>query len=161
MEEMIYLTKAQADKVRGRHGRYSALVPLLADDGKYVLPKDVLNDSEHLEVFDDLVEARKVNIEPEEVIIDKDISALILKVKNISQSTIAESVPAGWKILKGYKIPIPPKAGDLFTKGLGLFNYSKPVTNFRGQKVSRWSLIKDLLKEIWRRIKKLFRCSTK
>ena len=50
---------------------------------------------------------------------------------------------------KDAKEPLTPKM-------LTLFNYSKPVTNFRGEKVGRWSLVKDLLKELWRRIKNLF-----
>ncbi len=66
-----------------------------------------------------------------------------------TKAVIAEKLPADWR-----RIEIETK--DFLTKGLGLFNYSKPVTNFRGEKVGRWSLVKDLLKELWRRIKNLF-----
>ena len=66
-----------------------------------------------------------------------------------TKAVIAEKLPVDWR-----RIEIETK--DFLTKGLGLFNYSKPVTNFRGEKVGRWSLVKDLLKELWRRIKNLF-----
>jgi hypothetical protein len=36
--KVIYLTKEQADKVKGRHGKFSALDPIELMDGGYGLP---------------------------------------------------------------------------------------------------------------------------
>jgi len=106
--EMIYLTKEQADKVRGRHGRYSALEPILADDGNYILPLAVLKDPEHREVFADLGKCKYANID---VIIEIDEkepekSRQILSVKSITQDMIDVITP-GWKTIE--KEIIKPK----------------------------------------------------
>jgi hypothetical protein len=53
--EMILLTKEQADKVRGRHGLYSALDPIEIEGGYFMLPVDVLKDPEHREVLEELI----------------------------------------------------------------------------------------------------------
>jgi hypothetical protein len=53
--EMILLTKEQADKVRGRHGQYSALDPIEIEGGYFMLPVDVLKDPEHKEVLEALM----------------------------------------------------------------------------------------------------------
>ena len=74
MEEMILLTKEQADKVRGRHGKYSALEPVVLDDGSFMLPVDVLKDPENAEVLDDLLKCNAAVIN-KSVIIDKKIPA--------------------------------------------------------------------------------------
>lgn len=95
-----------------------------------------------------------VKVPPDYEVLNKNISLAKDKLTLPLTASIVEALPIDWR-----KVEIGTK--DLFTKGLGLFNYSKSVTNFRGQKVSRWSLFKDLLKEIWRRIKNLFRCNTK
>jgi len=106
--EMIYLIKEQADKVRGRHGRYSALEPILADDGNYILPLAVLKDPEHQEVFDELGKCKYANINVI-IEIDKKIpenSKQILSVKSITQDTIDVITP-GWKTIE--KEIIKPK----------------------------------------------------
>ena len=100
--EVIYLTKEQADKVRGRHGIYSALEPILADDGNYILPLAVLKDPEHQEVFNELGKCKYANID---VIIEVDKkvpenSKRILSVKSITQDTIDVITPNYKKQIK-------------------------------------------------------------
>jgi hypothetical protein len=56
--KVIYLTKEQADKVRGRHGVYSELQPTELPDGNLYLPTDVMDDSEHRETLNDLGECK-------------------------------------------------------------------------------------------------------
>lgn len=46
----LILTKEQADQVRGRHGLYSELQPVLLPDGKYALPEECKNDPDLAEV---------------------------------------------------------------------------------------------------------------
>jgi hypothetical protein len=60
--EMILLTKEQADKVRGRHGVYSALDPIPIKDGFFMLPVDVLKDPEHREVLEELIKCESAEI---------------------------------------------------------------------------------------------------
>ena len=61
--KVIILTSEQAEKVRGRHGKYSALDPVLADNGMFILPTDVMDDPEHKEVFADLGECKFAEID--------------------------------------------------------------------------------------------------
>jgi hypothetical protein len=70
--EMILLTKEQAEKVRGRHGRYSELDPIPTNDGYFMLPVDVLKDPEHAEVLEDLMKSESAVIK-ETVIINKKL----------------------------------------------------------------------------------------
>lgn len=95
-----------------------------------------------------------VKVPPDYEVLNAGIQKAQDRLEVHPSATVVEALPIDWRAVE-------IETGDLFAKGLGLFNYSKPVTNFRGQKVSRWSLFKDLLKEIWRRIKNLFKCNTK
>jgi hypothetical protein len=61
--KMILLTKEQAEKVRGRHGRYSALDPISTGDGNFMLGMEVLDDPEHDEVLDDLLKCEEAEID--------------------------------------------------------------------------------------------------
>lgn len=66
--KLIYLTSEQADKVRGRHGKYSALEPVATDNGAFVLPIEVLDDPEHAEVLKDLEVCKFVEIDIKDVV---------------------------------------------------------------------------------------------
>lgn len=97
----ILLTKEQADKVRGRHGQYSALDPIALEDGRFILPIDVLDDKEHAEVLNELLECKSAEIE-EVKIINKGVPAgdierekITYKTVSISQLTIREEKEAG------------------------------------------------------------------
>lgn len=46
MRNYIIISKKQADAVRGRHGKYSALEPVEFPDGRYGIPARVINDPE-------------------------------------------------------------------------------------------------------------------
>lgn len=94
--EMIYLTKEQADKVRGRHGLYSELQPVKASDGNYILPKEVLNDKEHIETFPDLMKCKVAEVD----IIDEEgeETKQTLSVKGISKDILEVKLPDNWKI---------------------------------------------------------------
>lgn len=66
--KLIVLTTQQADQVRGRHGKYSALDPILADNGMYVLLVDVMDDPEHKEVLDQLGACKYAEIDTIQVV---------------------------------------------------------------------------------------------
>jgi hypothetical protein len=46
MNNHIILTPQQAELIRGRHGKYSAIDPVLTPDGNYIIPENCLNDSD-------------------------------------------------------------------------------------------------------------------
>jgi len=48
--ECLILTKAQADGLRGKYGKYSELEPIPIKSDEYVLPSDVLNDDAFISV---------------------------------------------------------------------------------------------------------------
>lgn len=50
----LILTKEQADSVRGRHGSYSELQPVLLPNGKYALPEECKNDPDLITVKNQL-----------------------------------------------------------------------------------------------------------
>ena len=93
--EVVYLNKEQAEKVRGKHGIYSELQPILTDDGNFILPVEVLKDPGHKEVFADLGECKYVNID---IIIEKDEkfpeeTTQILSVKSVTADTVDKVTP--------------------------------------------------------------------
>lgn len=63
MRNYIIISKEQADAVRGKHGKYSALEPVLFPDGKYAIPEKVLDDPE----FADILPILKKYQEEEEI----------------------------------------------------------------------------------------------
>jgi len=86
----IILNKDQADKVRGNHGKYSALDPIPTDSGMFVLPIEVLDDPEHKEVLNDLGGCKYAEIDLLQVV-DTKLSVndpmrekQVLSVKTIS-----------------------------------------------------------------------------
>ena len=92
--KVILLTSEQADQVRGRHGKYSALDPILADNGMYILPTDVLDDPEHAEVLKDLEGCKFAEVQIREII-DLNLPdgpngklSQVLSVKEISPVSI-------------------------------------------------------------------------
>lgn len=94
--EFIYLNKEQAEKVRGRHGIYSALDPIETDDKCFVLPREVLNDKEHTETFPDLLQCKVAEID----IIDsleKGETKQTLCVKGVSKDILSVKLPVDWK----------------------------------------------------------------
>lgn len=50
--KLIILKTNEADSVRGRHGKYSALDPIELTDGRFGLPPEVLADPDLSEVHD-------------------------------------------------------------------------------------------------------------
>lgn len=46
MNEHIILSKVQADSIKGKHGKYSALDPMFTPDGLYIIPERCLNDAD-------------------------------------------------------------------------------------------------------------------
>jgi hypothetical protein len=177
MRNYIIISKEQAEKIRGRHGKYSALEPVEFPDGMFGIPERVINDPEYDDIKDtlkqyqkeckvqdieDLDEEKGKNIEKDKYYLSKDYWVVkSLKAESFKADSkvrltalkdtfaIKQDIATLVDAEKDAKEPLTPKM-------LTLFNYSKPVTNFRGEKVGRWSLVKDLLKELWRRIKNLF-----
>lgn len=88
--KVVYLNKEQAEKVRGRHGIYSALDPVEADNGMFILPIDVLDDPEHKEVLADLGECKYAEIDVIQVKEEKSEEEIqILSVKTVSPVKIS------------------------------------------------------------------------
>lgn len=93
---VIYLNREQADKVRGKHGRYSALEPVKADDGNFILPKEVLSDPEHAEILNELLKCKEAEIELQTVIDEKMPEddpireTQVIKINSITDKTIKE-----------------------------------------------------------------------
>lgn len=46
----IIISKTTASKIRGEHGKYSAIDPLPLGDGKYIIPGSVLDDIDLKEI---------------------------------------------------------------------------------------------------------------
>ena len=59
--KLIILTKEQADKIRGRYGRYSALEPIKLPDGLFMLPERCLSDVDLKDAYQKLNEAKQLN----------------------------------------------------------------------------------------------------
>jgi len=55
MRNYIIISKEQADKIRGRHGKYSALEPVEFPDGMFGIPERLIDDPE----FDDIKDTLK------------------------------------------------------------------------------------------------------
>lgn len=91
---MIYLTKDQADKVRGRHGKYSELRPVATEDGNFILPMDVLEDPEHKEVLEEFQKCRLAECDIVIAVDNKlleghpDREKQVIRILSIKESTI-------------------------------------------------------------------------
>ena len=177
MRNYIIISKEQAEKIRGRHGKYSALEPVEFPDGMFGIPEKVINDPEYDDIKDtlkqyqkeckvqdieDLDEEKGKDIEKDKYYLSKDYWVVKAKVSEKfkpQKDVRLSAMPTKFAINTAVATMVDDekdKVAPLTPKMLTLFNYSKPVTNFRGEKVGRWSLVKDLLKELWRRIKNLF-----
>jgi hypothetical protein len=72
---LIVLTLDQANLVRGKHGEYSALEPIVLTDGQFGLPPEVLEDPDLADVHDFLsslpVQEVEIKVEkmPEDLIL--------------------------------------------------------------------------------------------
>lgn len=55
MRNYIIISKEQADAIRGRHGKYSALEPVEFPDGNWAIPERIIDDPE----FDDIKDTLK------------------------------------------------------------------------------------------------------
>jgi hypothetical protein len=62
MRNYIIITKEQADRVRGRHGKYSALEPVEFPDGMYGIPERCLSDPEFEDIKETLIKYQKEGI---------------------------------------------------------------------------------------------------
>jgi len=89
----IFLTKEQADKVKGRHGKYSELEPIEINKD-FILPADVMDDPEHREVINDLGDCKFAEIEVTvtEESKTKELKE-ILTVKSVSEVKISIEKP--------------------------------------------------------------------
>jgi hypothetical protein len=88
--EAILLTKEQADKVRGRHGRYSALDPIPTSDGYFMFPVNVLKDPEHAEVLEELIKCEAAVIK-ETVSVNKKLQEGDPEREKIAYSVLSKT----------------------------------------------------------------------
>jgi hypothetical protein len=138
--EVVYLNKEQAEKVRGRHGIYSALEPILCSDGSFILPVEVLKDPEHQEVFKDLGECKYADIDVIIEQIDPKLGADVdnikqrLSVKSVSSTTINKTAPKGLSFM-------------------GTISYAKsmPLTKKQWLRLL-WDKLKEIVKEWFNKI---------
>ena len=59
MRNYIIISKEQADKIRGRHGKYSACEPVQFPDGNFAIPERLLDDPEYDDIKDTLKQYQK------------------------------------------------------------------------------------------------------
>jgi len=50
MSKLIIISTTTANKIKGNHGKYSAIDPFPLGDGKFIIPENVLSDSDLQEV---------------------------------------------------------------------------------------------------------------
>jgi hypothetical protein len=66
MRNYIIITKEQAEQIRGRHGRYSAIEPVPSPDGNYLVPERCLDDPDLKDIKDKiqlLIQPAKANVQ--------------------------------------------------------------------------------------------------
>ena len=59
MRNYIIISKEQADKIRGRHGKYSVCEPVEFPDGNFGIPERLLDDPEYDDIKDTLKQYQK------------------------------------------------------------------------------------------------------
>jgi len=59
--KLVVLTAEQADKLRGRHGKYSALDPIALPDGMFMIPENCLKDKDLKDAYKKMDDAVKAN----------------------------------------------------------------------------------------------------
>ena len=59
MRNYIIISKEQAEKIRGRHGKYSALEPVEFPDGMFGIPERLIDDPEFEDIKDTLKQYQK------------------------------------------------------------------------------------------------------
>lgn len=79
MRNYIIISKEQADRVRGRHGEYSALEPVMFPDGMFAIPERCLDDPEFADIKKTLEDYRKTGIVQD--IVDLNEKALTTAVQ--------------------------------------------------------------------------------
>ena len=181
MRNYIILTKIQANLIRGGYGQrpdgtYQARIePVELPDGKWAIP-EVCASSELLkeahervrdlkkicEVQDiqDLGEGKMVShLEKDKYYLSKEywvVKALESKSMTLVNGAKLTDMPSTFQIRSDIGTAIDEVKLEVnklsVSKGLSLFNYSKPVTNLKGEETSRWQLFKDMCRELWRRI---------
>ena len=50
MTKHIIISTTTANRIRGNHGKYSAIEPIPLGDGKFIIPENVLSDSDLQEI---------------------------------------------------------------------------------------------------------------
>lgn len=50
MNNHIIISTTTANKIRGEHGVYSAIIPISLGDGKFIIPENVLSDEDLQEI---------------------------------------------------------------------------------------------------------------
>ena len=50
MSRHIIISTTTANRIRGNHGKYSAIEPIALGDGKFIIPENVLSDADLQEV---------------------------------------------------------------------------------------------------------------
>ena len=66
MRNYIIITKEQAEQIRGRHGKYSAIEPVPSPDGNYLVPERCLDDPDLKDIKDkiqSLIQPAKANVQ--------------------------------------------------------------------------------------------------
>ena len=66
MRNYIIITKEQAEQIRGRHGRYSAIEPVPSPDGNYLIPERCLDDPDLSDIkntIEDMIQPADANVQ--------------------------------------------------------------------------------------------------
>ena len=66
MRNYIIITKEQAEQIRGRHGKYSAIEPVPSPDGNYLVPERCLDDPDLQDIkakIEEAIEPDKSNVQ--------------------------------------------------------------------------------------------------
>lgn len=66
MRNYIIITKEQAEQIRGRHGKYSAIEPVPSPDGNFLIPERCLADPDLKDIKDkiqSLIQPTKANVQ--------------------------------------------------------------------------------------------------
>ena len=130
MRNYIIITKAQADSIRGRHGRYSAIEPVELPDGNFMVPERCIDDPDLKEVkskLQEYVKPSKTNIQ--------DIRDLPKAGEPIKRGSIYKCNPENEDEYSGLVIAVkdstmieckPDKRSDLFLSSIAQAEPIKP-----------------------------------
>ncbi|HUX56347.1 MAG TPA: hypothetical protein VMV77_05205 [Bacteroidales bacterium] len=130
MRNYIIITKEQADEIRGRHGRYSAIEPVELPDGNFMVPERCIDDPDLKEVkskLQEYVKPSRANVQ--------DIRNLPKVGEPIKQGAIYKCVPDKEDEYSGLVIAVkdstmidckPDKRSDLFLSSIAQVEPIKP-----------------------------------